>query len=562
MKITLYYLLTLGLWPGLACESPQRTQASQTEVAVASAPIKSPKTPAFDRQAVTDSLASWIDSTSINLELPYPDLNQVAPAVYAFYVSRDFAPGWGIETAQTLLDFIQNLDQEGLSPSNYPTDTLQSLLAQARQPEASAQTNARLDLLLSVTYLTLANQLTQGKIKPEQLSGSWHIHPQASDSLFVSLQKAVAGGVVPSLEALRPQFGQYKKLRRQLAKYRKLLNEGGWPTIDEGTQLVPGDSSDRLPPIRQRLYLTGDLDTNFTQWAQPNRYDSSLIEAVNRYQRRNGLAVQPEITSEMVEAMNVPVETRLRQITLNLDRTRWLAPGPMPPTYVLVNIPEYRLHVVEDGREIKLMEVIVGKTMNSTPVFSDVIEHIEFSPYWNVPNSIAENELWPKIRGSGSYFNRNHFEILDGWGPNAKVVSRNNVDWGNLSSYRIRQKPGPWNALGQVKFMFPNEYAIYLHDTPNDHLFEENVRAFSHGCIRIGEPAWMADWLLPEFDLEEVEEKMKNRRHEVVQLDTKIPVYIFYMTAFEDKAGHLNFRPDLYGLDERLFEEEEVLTSN
>ena len=475
--------------------------------------------------------------------------------MYAFYASRDFAPGWSIPTAQALLDFIQNLDQEGLSPAAYPTGELQSLLTQARQPNATPAQGARLDLLLSATYLTLADQLTRGVIQPEQLSGSWHIRPQSHDSLFTHLQEAVAGRVAPSLQALRPQFGQYTKLRRHLATYRKLRDEGGWPMVDKGPTLAPGDSSDRLPPIRQRLYLTGDLDTAPAQWAEPSRYDSSLIEAVNRFQQRNGLVVQPEINAQMVETMNVPVEVRLSQIMLNLDRTRWLTTGPMPPTYVLVNIPEYRLHVVEDGQEIKMMRVIVGKTMTSTPVFSDMMEHVEFSPYWNVPNSIARNEIWPKIRRSSSYLNRNHFEILNGWGSNAAVVSRSNVNWGNLRSYRIRQKPGPWNALGQVKFMFPNEYAIYLHDTPADHLFEKNLRAFSHGCIRIGEPAWMADWLFPQFDRDEVEEKMANRRHEVVKLDTKIPVYIFYMTAFEDKAGHLNFRPDLYGLDTRLTKE-------
>ncbi len=555
MKFILYSILTLVLLYTLACENPRETKTTQKAEPVAPTPKIKPETLSYDQQAATDSLASWVDSTSLNLEISSIDPAHVAPEVYAFYASRAFAPGWGIETAQALLDFIQNLDQEGLSPADYPTDELKSLLTKARQPDAIPAEGARLDLLLSATYLTLADQLTQGKIKPEQLSGSWHIRPQSRDSLFAYLQKAVAGRVVPSLEALRPQFGQYNKLRRHLATYRKLRDEGGWPTVDQGPEIAPGDSSDRLPPIRQRLYLTGDLTTAPAQWAKPSRYDSSLIEAVNRYQQRNGLVVQPEITDSMVEAMNVPVEDRLNQIMLNLDRTRWLTTGPMPPTYVLVNIPEYRLHVVEDGHEIKLMEVIVGKTMNSTPVFSDMMELVEFSPYWNVPNSIASNELWPKIRRSGSYLRRNHFEILDGWGANANAVSRSSVNWSHLNNYRIRQKPGPWNALGQVKFMFPNQYAIYLHDTPADDLFEKNVRAFSHGCIRIGEPAWMADWLFPQFDLEEVEEKMTNRRHEVVKLDKKIPVYIFYMTAFEDKAGHLNFRPDLYGLDERLTEE-------
>jgi len=198
------------------------------------------------------------------------------------------------------------------------------------------------------------------------------------------------------------------------------------------------------------------------------------------------------------------------------------------------------------------MRVVVGKVMNATPVFKDRIEYVQFSPCWNVPTSIATAELWPKIGASRSYLTRNHFEILDGWGSDARVVSRSSVNWGKLRSYRIRQKPDPWNALGQVKFIFPNQYAIYLHDTPSGQLFDRNRRAFSHGCIRIADPAWFADWILPQFDREQVTEKMNNRKWERVNLDQEIPVYIVYLTAFEDGQGRLNFRPDLYGLDERL----------
>lgn len=552
MKYPQYFLYSAWLLLVLSCDSGQPTQVAREAPADENTRRKDPEGLNFDKQAAADSLARWVDSTSLGVALPGIDPDEVVQQLNTFYAGRAFAPAWGIGTAESLLDFIQNLDQEGLSPGSYPVDTLRALLERSRQSGASPADGARLDLLLSATYLKMADQLAMGKIKPEQLSDSWHIRPQAPDSLHTYLQKAVDGAVAASLGSLRPHFGQYNKLRKHLQTYQKLLDEGGWPTVEPGPELAPGDSSERITNTRQRLYLTGDLAVAPAQTAQPNRYDSSLIQAVNRYQQRNGLVVQPEINDRMVEAMNVPVAYRLRQLKLNLDRIRWLSTGPMPETYVLVNIPEYRLHVVENGQEIKLMKVIVGKTMNSTPIFSDMIEHVEFSPYWNVPNSIARNELWPKIRRSSSYLRRNHFEILDGWGANARPVSRSSVNWNRLNNYRIRQKPGPWNALGQVKFMFPNQYAIYLHDTPAGYLFEKNYRAFSHGCIRIGEPAWFADWLFPQFDQEEVEEKMNNRQHEYVKLEQKIPVYIFYLTAFEDNAGRVNFRPDLYGLDEKL----------
>ena len=198
------------------------------------------------------------------------------------------------------------------------------------------------------------------------------------------------------------------------------------------------------------------------------------------------------------------------------------------------------------------MKVVVGKQMNSTPIFSDKIEYAIFSPYWNVPTSIAMDEIWPKARNNPGYLASRHYEVLTGWGNDARVISPSQVDWNNLGSYRIRQKPGPWNALGKVKFMFPNDYAIYLHDTPSDHLFAENQRAFSHGCIRVEDPAWFADWLFPQYSLQDVKRKMNNSTREVETLENDIPVYIFYLTSFVDDEGEINFREDLYQLDKNL----------
>jgi L,D-transpeptidase YcbB len=508
--------------------------------------------PPYDREEARKLIRQWVDSTTVDQELPEINEKKVAAELTAFYESRDFAPAWGVSTAQELLDAVNRLNREGLEISNFPVDELSTLLDSLQQKDLTARTGARLDLLLSATYLKVARTLATGKIDPSDLAGPWYIKPKAPDTLFTHLQQAVTGEVSASLDSFRPGFGQYSRLLNQVKKYNDIMENGGWPEVAEGPELAPGDSSARMATIRERLFATGDLTVPPSQWREPARYDSSLIEAVNAFQTRYGLAVQPEITSDMEEAMNVPVEKRIRQLKLNLDRIRWISTGPMPETFVMVNVPEFRLHVVENGQEIKLMKVVVGKVLNSTPVFKDRIEYVEFSPYWNVPNSIASEEIWPKIRRNRSYLSRNHYEVLNGWGAGADVVSLGNVNWGNLDSYRIRQKPGPWNALGQVKFMFPNQYAIYLHDTPSEHLFDKNYRAFSHGCIRIEEPAWFADWILPQLSRAEVEEKMTNRQREVVQLDQEIPVYIVYLTTFVDKAGRLNFRPDLYEMDERM----------
>ncbi|WP_373512969.1 murein L,D-transpeptidase [Persicitalea sp.] len=547
-------LLFGGLLLAAACSTEQSKTTTTDADASGASPGMSEPDPAFsyDKKAAGDSLKQWVDSTSLAIDFPKIDEKKQAPQLYVFYKGSNFSPAWGIGTSQEMIETISQIDREGLNPNNFPLDELRSLVDSAKRGNVSAETGAQLDLMLSACYLKLADLLATGKIKADQLSDDWHIKDQVPDSLAVQLKRAVSGQVQSSLSQLRPGFGQYTKLRQHLARYRKLLAAGGWSTVEEGPDLAPGDSSQQVIAIRRRLAVTGDLNAPSTERPQSARYDSSLIQAVNRYQQRNGLTVQAKITDRMVQIMNISAEERVKQLMLNLDRIRWISTGPMPDTYAMVNVPEYRLHVVEDGQEVKVMPVVVGKVMNATPVFQDQIEHVEFSPYWNVPTSISTAELWPQIRASSSYLDRKHMEILDGWGSNARVVSRSSVDWGNLRSYRIRQKPGPWNALGQVKFMFPNQYAIYLHDTPSEQLFDETRRAFSHGCIRIADPAWFADWILPQFNREEVTEKMNNRQLEVVELDQNVPVYIVYLTAFEDGQGRLNFRPDLYGMDERL----------
>ncbi len=549
MNFLFRMMLCGGLLLMVACSSDRSKTASE-DVSKSSESQSEPN-PAYtyDKKEAGTFLKDWVDSTSLTVDFPKIDEKNSASELYAFYKGRNFSPAWGIGSSQKLIETISQINREGLNPNNFPIQELRPLADSARSGEVSAEAGARLDLLLSASYLKLADLLATGKIKAEQLSNDWHIMEQVPDTLVAQLQRAVSGQVEESLSSLRPGFGQYAKLRRHLAQYQRLAAAGGWPTVEDGPDLIPGDSSQRIVDIRHRLSVSGDLDA---QPQQNARYDSSLIQSVNRYQQRNGLPVQAKITDRMVQTMNVPAETRIKQLMLNLDRIRWISTGPMPATYAMVNVPEYRLHVVEDGKEVKVMPVVVGKVMNATPVFKDQIEYVEFSPYWNVPTSIATAELWPQIRASSSYLDRKHMEILNGWGGNARVVSRSSVDWSNLRSYRIRQKPGPWNALGQVKFMFPNQYAIYLHDTPSDQLFDENRRAFSHGCIRIADPAWFADWILPQFNREEVTEKMNNRQWERVELDQKVPVYIVYLTAFEDGEGRLNFRPDLYGLDERL----------
>lgn len=540
MKIIIYYLVLI--WIIFACDNPN---ANKTAAGNGQNQIS--------EEDIAQYLGQWIDSTTVRKDLPQIDEDKFRDDINSFYHQRSYTPAWNSDATSELLDLIQNIDTEGLNPDSYPIQEIRQL-----QNPQNAEEAARLDLLLSATYLKIADVIASGKVKAGKIGKDWHIKPTTPDTLYTQMQKAAKGNVDESLDYFRPRFDQYDQLQKQLNRYHEIVENGGWPVTTVDRTLSPGDSSVALPDIRKRLSVTGDYQES-GMIENPAIYDSSMISAVQNFQRRHGLEIQPEINENMVEAMNVPASTRLKQIMLNLDRIRWFSSGDMPETYVLVNIPEYRLRIIQNKEIIKTMKVVVGEVMHTTPIFSDVIEYAIFSPYWNVPESIAEEELWPAARKNPNYLENNHFEVLNSWDENASVVPYSEINWDNLDKYRIRQKPGPWNSLGRVKFMFPNDFAIYLHDTPADHLFAQSQRDFSHGCIRIEEPAWFANWLFDQYDLQDVQRKMTDEERDVVGLSENVPVYIFYATSFVDEQGRLNFREDLYELDKKLIEEFEAI---
>jgi murein L,D-transpeptidase YcbB/YkuD len=244
-----------------------------------------------------------------------------------------------------------------------------------------------------------------------------------------------------------------------------------------------------------------------------------------------------------------------------MERWRWL-PKKFEPDYLLVNIPEYRLHVYEQGKEAMTMRVIVGKTLTATPVFSDKMEYVVLSPYWNVPFSIIENELRPKLVANPHYLDHLDMEVVKGYGRKAVVIDPATVDWANVTQatfkYTLRRRPGPKNDLGEVKFLFPNSNDIYLHDTPHDELFSQTDRNFSHGCVRVEEPIKLATYLLrnnPNWDLESIQDTIAQRREKYITLKEKLPVYLVYLTAWADANGHAHFRNDIYGHDKSLAKE-------
>jgi murein L,D-transpeptidase YcbB/YkuD len=321
-------------------------------------------------------------------------------------------------------------------------------------------------------------------------------------------------------------------------------------------KLKAGDTLTPVMNLKKRLRISGELKTKNTD----SIFDAQTKEAVKNFQLRHGLDTNGVVTSSTLEELNTPVEDRIRQIEINMERWRWV-PERISDQYILVNIPEYVLHVYEKEKEVWNMRVIVGKQASKTPIFNDELEYIVINPNWNVPRDIAIKEILPLMQEDSSYLERQHMEMFVGE-SSKNPINPNSIDWETISpenfNYRFRQTPGNDNALGIIKFLFPNEYDVYLHDTPTHSLFERSERGFSHGCIRIQDPMKMADYLLrtdPEWDHERIMETIRSKEEKYIPLVKKIPVYILYFTVWMDAGGNPHFHKDIYGHDKKLEKE-------
>jgi murein L,D-transpeptidase YcbB/YkuD len=478
-----------------------------------------------------------------------------------FYEKRQFAPAWierGSPGPQVddLIAAINAADGEGLDPQLYNA----RLLEERRQAVAKGFSwkkglglgeAAAMDMWLTYLYMQYASDVANGMSDIAHADASWKIKPEVFDPLD-HLEKALHDNrVAESLAELTPASAGYRDLRKALVQYRAYAEGGKWPTVPANPKLKPGQQSDHVPAIARRLTASGDYSGPVPADGAPAAYTPDLEEAVKRFQRRHGLADDGVVGAAVAAEMNVPLDARIRQIELNLERWRWL-PRKLGDRYILVNIPEMRLDVWDRGTVPLTMRVIVGKTGTPTPIFNDVMTHIVFSPYWNVPPTIAKAETLPSMMKDPGFLDRMNMEIVDGSGNRIDPAS---LDLDNPGSYRFRQRPGSSNSLGLVKFMFPNQFNVYLHDTPADSLFARASRSFSHGCVRLEQPGKLAEYLLsdqPEWTSERIGEAMDGGQERTVKLKDVIPVYIGYWTTGVSSDGLVQFRKDVYGIDGRL----------
>ena len=437
------------------------------------------------------------------------------------------------DRGDALVDALVNATTDAIRIDQYPLIQLAAILDTLRTAkQGDAAQYARADLLLSTAYVALAEDYMTGQVDPKTVAQSWHIdvEEQAVDSALV--RTLLEDRLAEAMQRMRPQDADYEKLRGTLTDYRKIVSAGGWAPVPAGKALKRGDheSPRRLQALRARLQAEGIAVA--TDSAAGGVFDQALAAGVAQFQARHAIAVDSALGRETLDAMNVSATFRLAQIAANLERYRWL-PRTLGSRYIFVNVPAFRLNGYENGRSTIEMKVIVGAEYDdrSTPVFSDRMEYVVFRPYWNVTDDIAQNELFPKFASSGMP-------------ADYETYTENGVT-------RLRQKPGEKNSLGLVKFMLPNDFNIYLHDTPDDRLFEKDVRAFSHGCIRVEKPEELAQWVLG-WDADRVRSAMHGSAdNRTVKLPNRIPVYIAYMTTFV-RDGTLWFGNDLYGRDTKL----------
>jgi murein L,D-transpeptidase YcbB/YkuD len=465
-----------------------------------------------------------------------------------FYEKRGYQPVWfnsrGVRPqAEELVQAIPPLGVDGLDIRRYQPDRLAALVKEAKaiksldDPESQRKL-VSLDAELTYTYLSLATHLATGRLQPEKLSVEWYTKPRNVDldaRLGAALNADTPGEIVKVLRAYNPQYPEYERLRKALVDYRAIASHGGWGTVPPGPALKTGDRGPRVAALRTRLANSGDLPAVNPGQPVPDTFDAALASAVSRFQRRHGLEVTGKVDKDTLEELNVPVQDRITQIQVNMERWRWM-PGSLGDRYILVNVPEFKLDVIEAGKPALTMRVVVGKTQSRTPAFSDKMTYIELNPDWNIPADIAKDEILPKLASDPGYLERHDMERVPG-------------------TDRLRQRAGKDNPLGQIKFMFPNQFDVYLHDTPADHLFDRAERDFSHGCVRLEKPIELAAHLLkgdPKWTPESIQAAIDSGEHETITLQKPLPVHILYYTAFVDSDGTVEFRKDIYGHDAEL----------
>ena len=501
----------------------------------------------------------------------FPVVLVVAAATLGIYSHRESAPAFqnvvtataaatddkAIARGREAVKLLRTAPEHGLGAGTYNASKLEAAINRLQTLETNDADRARqlstVESEIDRALLAFAHDVAIGRVSPTAVAPNWKSQRNTPD-LAGSLHQAADRSLEQWIADQQPQHAEYVALQRALRELRSQEQQGEWPKVAART-FKTGMSGPAVVTLRERLAASGELP-RATSVADPPTYDADLEAAVKVFQEHHGLKATGVADAATVAAMNVPLSDRIRQVELNLERWRWM-PDDFGTRHFLVNIPAFLLMARENGTTVRAIRVVVGKNGHETPIFSGEMATVVFSPYWNVPDSIAEDETAPAIRQDPGYLTRNQIEVVRRTKSGVKVVDPGEVNWydpDELSQLSFRQRPGSKNALGHVKFLFPNAFNVYLHDTPADALFARSRRAFSHGCVRVEEPEALASYVLrdrPEWTTERISSAMNAGVEKYVQLDNTIPVHIVYFTTWVDERGGLYFLPDVYGYDAR-----------
>ena len=484
----------------------------------------------------------------------------IRDAVRGFYAETGETLAWSGRSgpnkrADAALALLGSVEQYGLSPADYQVADLaaeRAVVTGAPAPERKKRV-AIFDIRLTAALLRFGRDVSTGRLEPASIDAAARGQRDQPD-LGATLARADSD-LGAWVEQIEPRHVEYQWLKQGLAALRGAAAKGGWPAVPPRSYR-PGVSHAAVGTLRRRLAASGDLGA---ARVDGDRYDDDLARAVRVFQEHHGLPPSGVVEARTLAVLNVPLDRRIRQVELNLDRWRWL-PDDLGERHFRVNIPYFHLEAYEHGQLALDIRAVVGKAGNATPIFSDEMTHVVMSPYWNIPPAIAKDETLPAVSKDPSFLDRQNIEVVRVSGDAADTVDPASVDWEDttaLEGLRFRQRPGADNALGLVKFLFPNEHDVYVHDTPADALFSRLGRAFSHGCVRVEEPLTLAEYVLggePRWTTETISAAMHSGSETHVKLKTPIPIHIVYFTTWMDKDGGLHFRDDVYGYDAKQME--------
>ncbi|WPR76387.1 L,D-transpeptidase family protein [Algoriphagus sp. NG3] len=511
------------------------------------------------RTDLKDELQAAIngEKSEVMTQSEYPQILQ------EFYEAREYVEVWLFngslsKSGKELLDQLENSKYDGLQPDDYHLAEIHALSSNPEKENKrfrnlSSEEKVRLELLLSDAFLSLVHDLENGKVDPSTLDPEWKFEKKESEIDYLTMLNEVGNGksvekIVEQLYPLSELYVQGREAIKELYQIHK-NDTLTWEFAQVEGAIKVGEEHAAIPALRKRLIFWDFL--NSYDMENPDLFDSTMFAGLQKYQKANGMNPDGVIGSLVAESLNKSPQDLIDIAAINMERLRWMPKMDWEQEMVVVNIANYQLDYLIKKDTAFTAKVIVGKEYSESPTFTAPMSYLVFSPYWNIPESITKDEIIPSISKNPNYLEQKNMEVVSSSG---EVVRASKVNLSKEEGYRVRQKPGGDNSLGLVKFMFPNEYNIYIHDTPARSLFEKENRALSHGCIRIQNPEQFAQILLDskEWDDDKIQEAMHQDKEKVVELDRKIPVVILYMTFWADKDGKANFRSDVYDRDQAL----------